>query len=622
LINVTNAAPTVVTPAASAESPVTVTSALLSVLGADDGGESNLTYSWSTTGTPPATVGFTGNNSNAAKNITALFSKAGTYQFLVTITDAQGSSTSSSVTVVVNQSCTSLVITPAAPMMYQNAQRQFSAAAFDQFGLSMTTPALNWSISSGAGSISSSGLYTSPGTPGSADVTISSGSVQQTTNLTIANATPTVVVPAASSESIVTGTTTNLTVLGADDGGEPNLTYTWSTTGTPAAAVGFTRNNSNAAKNITALFSKAGTYQFIVTITDAEGSSTSSGVTVVVNQSFTSLAITPAGPTIRQNAQEQFSAAAFDQFGFPMAAPAVNWSISSGGGSICSSGLYTSPGTPGSADVTVSSGSVHQTTTLAVANATPVVVIPAFPPASSSTAGTTTPPSDHSILTGIHVQTLGATSRSQSNSSAIGSAIFSPEPIDNAAVAPAPPATAPGGNSPPPNGAPAAKSVIVAQPKSITTPPAPLAVRTPPMGQSAVPDQQVKTVPDEVFAFLAPQGPMLQNLDAIKSEMGSQKAFMVEAGSATVVSLGASAAYLIWLIRGGSLLSSMLSIFPAWKSMDPLPVLESFENSRKRRRRKIDDDESLESLVEKSNQNTRTALAVREPVPETIEEMS
>ena len=68
-------------------------------------------------------------------------------------------------------------------------------------------------------------------------------------------------------------------------------------------------------------------------------------------------------------------------------------------------------------------------------------------------------------------------------------------------------------------------------------------------------------------------------------------------------SFSASAAYLVWLLRGGSLMSSLLSIFPAWKSMDPLPVLESFEKSRKKRKGEIDDDESLESLVEKSNQN-------------------
>ena len=47
-------------------------------------------------------------------------------------------------------------------------------------------------------------------------------------------------------------------MLGADDSGEPNLTYTWATTGTPPAAVTFCANGTNAAKTSTATFTKAG----------------------------------------------------------------------------------------------------------------------------------------------------------------------------------------------------------------------------------------------------------------------------------------------------------------------------------------------------------------------------
>jgi hypothetical protein len=85
--------------------------------------------------------------------------------------------------------------------------------------------------------------------------------------------------------------------------------------------------------------------------------------------------------------------------------------------------------------------------------------------------------------------------------------------------------------------------------------------------------------------------------------MASEKTLKVTAGSATVVSFSASAVYLVWMLRGGSLLSSLLSVFPAWKSMDPIPVLESFEKSRRKRKAQTGDDDSLESLVEKSNQS-------------------
>ena len=94
--------PSVATAASANPNPLTGGSTLLSVLGADAGGESNLIYTWSTTGTPPAPVGFSVNGTNAAKNTTATFTATGTYNFLVTITDASGLTTTSATTVTVN----------------------------------------------------------------------------------------------------------------------------------------------------------------------------------------------------------------------------------------------------------------------------------------------------------------------------------------------------------------------------------------------------------------------------------------------------------------------------------------------------------------------------------------
>ena len=60
------------------------------MLGDDDAGEANLTYTWATSGTPPAPVTFSANGSNAAKNTTATFSKAGSYTLQVTVADQPG----------------------------------------------------------------------------------------------------------------------------------------------------------------------------------------------------------------------------------------------------------------------------------------------------------------------------------------------------------------------------------------------------------------------------------------------------------------------------------------------------------------------------------------------------
>ena len=86
-------------------------------------------------------------------------------------------------------------------------------------------------------------------------ITVSNGSGSTTADVTVTvtnapNQPPTVATPARAIPSPVLGTTTNLSVLGADDGEEPNLTYTWSATSVPsgAAAPTFSVNGSNAVR--------------------------------------------------------------------------------------------------------------------------------------------------------------------------------------------------------------------------------------------------------------------------------------------------------------------------------------------------------------------------------------
>ena len=71
-----------------------------------------------------------------------------------------------------------------------------------------------------------------------------------------------------------------MSVLGADDGGEPNLTYTWSCTG--PEGVTFSVNGPNRAKNTSATFKNAGRYTFKVTIADAGGLTATSSIAVTV----------------------------------------------------------------------------------------------------------------------------------------------------------------------------------------------------------------------------------------------------------------------------------------------------------------------------------------------------
>jgi hypothetical protein len=173
------------------------------------------------------------------------------------------------------------------------------------------------------------------------------------------NQPPTVAQPAAASPATVTGTTTALSVLGADDGGEANLTYTWAMTSGPAgASPAFSANGTNAAKNTTVTFNRAGSYVFQVTITDAGGLSTTSSTSVTVAQTLTSVTLTPSSATVAPAGKVQFTATAYDQFAVALAQqPTFTWKVVSGTGTVSSTGLYTAPNRSGvNATVQASAG--------------------------------------------------------------------------------------------------------------------------------------------------------------------------------------------------------------------------------------------------------------------------
>ena len=369
-----NSAPTVATAASANPNPVTGIATSLSVLGADDGGEANLTYTWATTGTPPAAVSFSANGSNAAKNTTATFSQAGSYTLQVTVKDQLGLTATSTVAVTVNQTLTSIGVAPASSTIAPLATQQFVATARDQFGTALgSQPSFTWSVS-GGGTIDGNGLFTaSASTGGPYTVTASSGGFSGTATVSVAvpNAAPTIATAAAASPNPVIGSTTALSVLGADDGGEANLTYTWATSGTPPASVGFSANGTNAAKNTTATFTKAGSYTFQVTIKDQGNLTATSSVVVTVNPTLTTIVVSPSSATVNTSATQQFSATARDQFATGLATqPTFTWSAS-GGGTISSTGLFTAGTSAGGPyTVTAQSGGISGTASITVTPAT------------------------------------------------------------------------------------------------------------------------------------------------------------------------------------------------------------------------------------------------------------
>ena len=65
------------------------------------------------------------------------------------------------------------------------------------------------------------------------------------------------------------------------------------------------------------------------------------------------------------------------------------------------------------------------------------------------------------------------------------------------------------------------------------------------------------------------------------------------------VSLGLSLVYVLWLIRGGVLMGSYLSALPAWRVLDPLPVLSRVDDEAD------EDDEALDGVSDRGGNPVR-----------------
>ncbi len=207
-------APTVATAAAATPNPVTAVSTALSVLGAYNGGESNLTYTWAATTLPTGAAApvFSAKGTNAAKNVTATFSKAGTYGLTVTITNPAGQTVTSSVNVTVNQTLASITVSPSPVSLGGQSTQQFTATGFDQFGTALATqPSFTWSTASGAtnvGTISATGLLTAANLSVTGAVTATSGGISGSGTVTVTGTSPTIAIGAPSTSYVAGGPVT------------------------------------------------------------------------------------------------------------------------------------------------------------------------------------------------------------------------------------------------------------------------------------------------------------------------------------------------------------------------------------------------------------------------------
>src|SRR5207244_2481729 len=266
----------------------------------------NLTYTWATTGNPPAAVTFSANGTNASKNIVATFAKAGSYAFQVTIKDQGNLTATSNVSVTVNATLTTISVSPASETVMIGGTQQFTATAADQFGVALTTqPSFNWTVT-GGGSIGSTGLFAAGATTGGPfTVTASSGGINGPASVTVLTAAVTYVQGAGSFSSSSTtsiaqafttpNTSGNLIVAAVSWGSNDSVTcsdsqgnsYAVATTQYDSAnnqslAICYAANAKSGSNTVTATFSSSTPFRYIL-IQEYQGIATVNPVDVIAN---------------------------------------------------------------------------------------------------------------------------------------------------------------------------------------------------------------------------------------------------------------------------------------------------------------------------------------------------
>jgi hypothetical protein len=174
---------------------------------------------------------------------------------------------------------------------------------------------------------------------------------------------PTITTGASGTASSGTDKAFDLSVVADNpDSNESDLSYLWTVDKKPSGAPDpvFNPNNTNAAKNTTATFGKAGSYTLRVTATNTQGDSSFSRVTINVAQVATVIKVNPHAQTIALGATQDYNASVVDQFNDPMRTqPTIVFSVQSGDGTInATSGLFTAANKKGHVVIAATAGSL------------------------------------------------------------------------------------------------------------------------------------------------------------------------------------------------------------------------------------------------------------------------
>jgi uncharacterized protein YjdB len=303
-------------------------------------------------------------------NSSGLYS-AGQTPGTATITASASGVTSNTSTITVNNPppvLSSIAITPTTASIQIEMSQQLSATCKDQYGANFTCPALTWTKTSGPGSLSSSGLYSSGLAPGTATITASaSGVTSNTSTITVTFPIINTILIGPLSASIGIGNTQQLSagcIINGVQAACPTLTWTSSS---PSVATvnssGLVTGVASGSTNIT-----ASAYGYTSNI---------STITVPTLDH-----IGPQNTSVFVYNFQQFHA--YDQLGNTYTT-GFGWHIVPGGvGSIDANGLYYAGQTAGSATIAAVYSGVVRTTGITVNNNPPVLSSIAITPTTAS----------------------------------------------------------------------------------------------------------------------------------------------------------------------------------------------------------------------------------------------
>ncbi|RMG19937.1 MAG: hypothetical protein D6732_29330, partial [Methanobacteriota archaeon] len=229
---------------------------------------------------------------------------------------------SASATVTINP-VISVSVSPSSITLDSGGSQQFTATV-----LGAEDTSVSWSIVSGVGNISPTGLYTAPNVSSQSTVTVRAVSNQDSSKSDTATITinPVVVSVSPGSAVIDSGGSYQFTALvtGASDS-----TVSWSVDG----------GSSNGTVDSSGLYTAPTVLtQTLVTVRAVSNQNSVVSDTAQVTINAASVSVSPASATVDSGATLQFTATVTGHID-----TSVTWSVISGSGSIDSLGLYTAP---------------------------------------------------------------------------------------------------------------------------------------------------------------------------------------------------------------------------------------------------------------------------------------